>query len=248
REQDMILLGTFLLQAALAGGPADSIVVRGGADPGNRVAVALERVGAEGSPSVAVGLLLNALGGRVNALPNSRFEVLLGGVAMELVDGLPFARIGSEVHPLAAAPALSGGRLMVPPQFAREVLPRVVAGVAWDGGSGELRVPATVAAAPNRTPPQRGPVTATPDEAANSDGPTILPTIRGSTRGASWRAPPIPATLRPPADGRQARGYTIVVDAEHGGVDTGMSGPLARGTPRIQEKHVTLSVSRAVQR
>lgn len=225
----------------------DSVVVRV-SDTGSRVAVAVERSGSGSQPLIAVVPLVEALGGRVSALPNSRFEVLLGAESLELVDGLPFARSGNSVHPLAVAPALSGGRLMVPPQFAREVLPRVVASVTWDRGSGELRLPTTLAAAPSRTPPQRGPVRAAQDDADNGDGPTVLPTIRGNDRDGAPRATPVSSSLPPAADGRPVRRYTIVVDAGHGGVDPGMTGPISRGAPRIQEKHLTLAVSRALQR
>jgi N-acetylmuramoyl-L-alanine amidase len=42
------------------------------------------------------------------------------------------------------------------------------------------------------------------------------------------------------------RGRVVVVDAGHGGPDTGMEGPLGGGT-RIQEKDVTLALARALR-
>lgn len=74
-------------------------------------------------------------------------------------------------------------------------------------------------------------------------------------------AVPVPPTLRVPTDAPAAepdaptsagtgtgslRGRVVVVDAGHGGPDTGMEGPLGGG-PRIQEKEVTLALARAVR-
>jgi N-acetylmuramoyl-L-alanine amidase len=47
------------------------------------------------------------------------------------------------------------------------------------------------------------------------------------------------ALARPPVE---HRAFTIIVDAGHGGVDNGMTGPIGAG-PRIYEKNITLAVS-----
>ena len=258
----MLRIGALLLQSALAAstGGGDSLAVITAGE--GRVAIAVERVGSASIPSLPIGPLALALGGSVEVLPNSRSELQLGGVRVELADGLPFARAGNVVHPLAHPPVLRDDRLLVPQQLAREVLPRLIPDMRWDGSQRALHVPARVLAAatppesppaaPSREPPQRGPLSAMPNEPRSSET-TVLPTIRGpgARSGPPTSAPRPTASSRPAAAGRSgapAGKYTVVVDAGHGGVDNGMSGPLARGAPRIYEKNITLAVSRLVQR
>lgn len=74
--------------------------------------------------------------------------------------------------------------------------------------------------------------------------------FRGSPPGgnAPRVAPPVtpvPAP-RPPAPEKKAEPPVVVVDAGHGGVDRGMSGPL-RGRFRIHEADITLQLARRVR-
>ncbi|HLV27394.1 MAG TPA: N-acetylmuramoyl-L-alanine amidase [Gemmatimonadales bacterium] len=254
----MILIGTLLLQSILApqAGVPDSLAVVTSSSA--RVAIAVERTESGTLPAVAVGPLALALDGLVNALPNSRFNFQVGSQVVELVDGLPFARSGDVVHPLAHAPRLKAGSLMVPTQFAREVLPSVLPEIRWDASTRLLHAPMRVASAseasppasaesaqPDRRPPQRGtlsPVAGDPEPG----GTTVLPTIRGE---GARTGPPTYRSTAAASRGVNTPGnrqYTIVVDAGHGGVDNGMSGPIGRGAPRIYEKNITLAVSRLV--
>src|SRR4029077_1284752 len=59
------------------------------------------------------------------------------------------------------------------------------------------------------------------------------PRSSAASRSDDSRLPPVPVK-------RHRR--TIIVDAGHGGVDNGMTGPLGGG-PRIYEKNVTLAVA-----
>jgi len=59
------------------------------------------------------------------AAPNGgRFVIKIAGVDMELRDQLPFARVGGQLVPLAAAPFVSDGHLYVPFEVVAELLPR----------------------------------------------------------------------------------------------------------------------------
>src|SRR5207248_3585005 len=64
------------------------------------------------------------------------------------------------------------------------------------------------------------------------------PSRTSDARSASTRTP---ESALPPVAAKHNR-RTVIVDAGHGGVDNGMSGPLGKG-PRIYEKDVTLAVA-----
>jgi N-acetylmuramoyl-L-alanine amidase len=74
--------------------------------------------------------------------------------------------------------------------------------------------------------PVRRTTTAPAAPIARRDAPT--------TRAAANRLPPVP---------EKHNRRTIIIDAGHGGVDNGMTGPLGGG-PRIYEKNVTLAVAK----
>ena len=162
-------------------------------------------------------LLAVALGGSAGSLPGGRYRITLGESQIELTEGVPFARVGQEVAPLVLPPLRSGQTFLVPLQLASSVIPRVATGFNYDYAATELRIFNTAARRVVEAPP------ATPSGASSFPGPAATPS-------------------RPRRNARRL----VVVDAGHGGVDNGMTGPIGAG-PRIVEKHVTLSVSRMLE-
>jgi N-acetylmuramoyl-L-alanine amidase len=127
---------------------------------------------------------------------------------------VPFAKVGTEVMPLAAAPFVESGRLYVPMQLVAELLPRLGTGVLYDAERSELRQFFPAAG-------QRPPAVAT----ARNSAPVAAPRVE--------RAAPV---------ARPRRRRLVVVDAGHGGPDNGMTGPIG-GPRKLYEKNVTLAVS-----
>ena len=169
-------------------------------------------------PAIRADLLGPALAATVRQLPNGHYVIAFGTTEIDVAESVPFARVGSDVFPLATAPTMQAQRLVVPVQLLSDVLPRVVKGITYDSLRDELRVTDSttmrrIAAAAGVTASQAGPA-----------GSVLLPTLRGASR-------------------RKSR--VVVVDAGHGGPDNGMTGPIGKG-PRIAEKDITLDVAKKV--
>ena len=148
-----------LLLAFQLAAPAE-LVIRSGARTVNVPATAA-------GPAVRADLLGPALGATVRAAPNGHYLVTVGGTELDVAEHVPFVRVGDAVYPLAAAPVVIDGHLVVPLQLLSEVLPRVSRALAYDRVRDELRVvdstavrvpatpPAKVAAQPRATSAQR---------------------------------------------------------------------------------------------
>jgi N-acetylmuramoyl-L-alanine amidase len=147
------------------------------------------------------------------------------GTRIQVQTGSPYVRVGNEVRQLASSPVLSNGRLMVPVQVVSDVFPEFVPNTRWDSDAGELVV-FTTNAAP-------GPVVGRAARAATParDGESLTTSIAYDD-----------GVRRPPASSKHGR-LTVIVDAGHGGVDNGMSGPIG-GSPKIYEKDITLAVAK----
>ena len=230
------MLGALALafQIALAapvttGAPAQLLVRANGHD--TTVPVQATNVG----PALRADLLAASLGGSVKPRANGHWDVVLPGVTFDVAEQVPFARVGEEVLPLASAPFRDGERLFVPFQVVAEYLPARGTGIIYDPRLGELRVFA---------PPPVGVASA---RARDDDAPVTRSRSSGSSQRQNPRAGardvgPLPVRAATgPVRLRQRR--RVVVDAGHGGVDAGMSGPISGG-PKIYEKDVTLAVSR----
>ena len=96
-------------------------------------------------PGVRADLLGPALGATLRQLPNGHYAITVGGVGLDVAEHLPFVSVGDSVFPLAIAPVLVDGRLVVPLQLLTEVLPRVSSALAYDSVREELRVTDTSA-------------------------------------------------------------------------------------------------------
>ena len=170
-------------------------------------------------PAVRADLLGPALAATVRQLPNGHYVIAFGTTEIDVAESVPFARVGSDVFPLASAPSMQGQRLVVPVQLLSDVLPRVVKGITYDSVRDELRV--TDSATMRRIATTAGVGT---DSQPALSGSVLPPTQPGSSR---------------------RRSRVIVVDAGHGGPDNGMTGPIGKG-PRIAEKDITLAVAKKV--
>ena len=172
-----------------------------------------------GEPSVRADVLMKAMKGTLITGTNLHYTLVLPRVRLDLIDGIPFAKLDTMAVPLTRAPQVRGGQLYLPFQFVSELIPRYVGGYFYDVAQGELRtfMPAMVAvkASPVRTPPAAKP-----------------------------SAPPAaskPISTLPPSKPTQRK--LVVIDAGHGGPDNGMIGPIGT-TAWFVEKDVTLSVAK----
>ena len=154
----------------------------------------------------------------------SSYTLAVWGTELHLEVGVPVVRVGADVRPLAVAPRLQNGRLLVPLQLVSDVFPGVVPNARWDADSAQL-VLFTSVGSTNRTR----------SRATRSDGVATMRNVASSApaRSDDARLPPVP-----PKHYKR----TIIVDAGHGGVDNGMTGPIGGG-PKIYEKDVTLAVA-----
>ncbi len=145
------------------------------------------------------------------------------GARIEVQVGSPYVRSGTEVRQLAAAPTITNGRLMIPLQVVSDVFPEFVPNTRWDADAGELVVFSTDVGAPASVGRRAAPKT------SDRDGLTTSIAYDDGVR-------------RPPSSSKHGR-LTVIVDAGHGGVDDGMSGPIG-GSPKIYEKDITLAVAK----
>ena len=150
----------------------------------------------------------------------SWYSIDAWGAHLEMQAGSPIIRVGGELRQLASAPTVSGGHLMIPVQVVSSVFPEFVPNTRWDIDAGELVVFSTDVAAP----------VIEKAAAPAKERPTYSTSIAYDD------------ARRPPASSKHGR-RTVIVDAGHGGVDNGMSGPIGGG-PKIYEKDITLAVAK----
>ena len=177
-----------------------------------------------GEPSVRADVLMKAMKGMLITSTNLHFTLALPRARMDLIDGIPFAKLDTLTVPLTRAPQVRGGQLYLPFQFVSEVIPRYGGGYSYDIAQGELRT-----SAPNSV------VSASPPRITPSPSVASAPAPRVSPSAAQ---PPVrkPPVTKPPAR------KLVVIDAGHGGPDRGMTGPIGTA-PWFTEKDVTLSVA-----
>jgi len=179
-----------------------------------------------GEAGVRADALMRAMHGTLITGTNLHYTLVLPRARLDLIDGIPFAKRDSLTIPLGRAPQVRGGQLYLPFQFVSDVIPRY-AGYYYDVARAELRTSASAVA-------------------QGAPAPRTAGTTAG-TGAASTPAPPVRAAAStPPAVTRKPPARRVVViDAGHGGPDTGMRGPI--GNPAwFVEKDVTLSVASKV--
>jgi N-acetylmuramoyl-L-alanine amidase len=213
-----------LLAAQIVGAPANSpaptfIIVRDG-----QLTTSVPVTINNGEPSVRADVLMKAMKGMLITGTNLHFTLALPRARMDLIDGIPFAKLDTLTVPLTRAPQMRGGQLYLPFQFVSEVIPRYGGGYFYDVAQGELRTSVSTSVA--GTPAPR--ITPSPS-VASAPAPRTIP---------SAAPPPIrrPAVSKPPVR------KLVVIDAGHGGPDRGMTGPIGT-SPWFTEKDVTLSVA-----
>jgi len=158
----------------------------------------------------------------------SAYTLDVWGVRLQVEVGLALVRLGDDVRQLATAPVLRNGHLFVPLQLISDVFPSTVPNTRWDAESGQLIVFTMATSSGEVTSSARSPEPRVEREVARAPRVAAAP-----SRTDESRLPPVPVR-----HGRRM----IVVDAGHGGVDNGMTGPIGRG-PKIYEKNITLSVA-----
>jgi len=177
-----------------------------------------------GEPSVRADVLMKAMKGMLITGTNFHFTLALPRARMDLIDGIPFAKLDTLTVPLTRAPQVRGGQLYLPFQFVSEVIPRYGGGYSYDIAQGELR-----RSAPNSVVSAPAPRITPSASVASAPPPRVSP---------SAAPPPV---RKPPVNKPPAR-KLVVIDAGHGGPDRGMTGPIGT-TPWFTEKDVTLSVA-----
>ena len=214
----LLLLQTAVSAAAL---PIPTfIVVRDGVS-----AVSIPVTIDGGAPSVRADALMRAMHGTLITSTNLHYTLSLPRMRLDLIDGIPFAKLDTLTVPLTRAPQVRGGVLYLPFQFVSELIPRYAGGYTYDAAQAELRTSTGVVA--NRAPPASATPTASTLPAAQP-----APTAERKTS---------PSTAR--SYKKTAERQLVVIDAGHGGPDRGMTGPI--GTPTwFVEKDVTLAVAK----
>ncbi len=209
----------FLLALQIAGAAASApiptfVIIRDGATA-TSVPVTING----GEPSVRADALMRAMKGALVTGTNLHYTLVLPRVRLDLIDGIPFAKLDTMTVALTRAPQVRGGQLYLPFQFVSEVIPRYVGGYFYDVAQGELRTFVSPTAAA-KSAPVRTPVASKASAAPSTSRPTST----------------VPAS-------KPSQRKLVVIDAGHGGPDNGMTGPIGT-TPWFVEKDVTLSVAK----
>jgi N-acetylmuramoyl-L-alanine amidase len=107
----------------------------------------------DGQPSVRADLLMRAMKGTLITGTNLHYTLALPHARIDLIDGIPFAKLDTLTVPLTRAPQVRGAQLYLPFQFVSEVIPRYGGGYFYDVAMGELRTFVFTAVARAPSPP-----------------------------------------------------------------------------------------------
>ena len=122
------LLVALQLAAATApvGGPDGVLVVK---DASRAIQVQLTPT--PDGPLLRADALRPVVPVTVSHLMGDRWMIIVNGVAIEVVPGRRFAKVGDEHYQLAAAPIVTKGALYVPLQLVVEIVPRLTCSSAF---------------------------------------------------------------------------------------------------------------------
>jgi len=177
-------------------------------------------------PMVSVDALKRVMPIHVSRDSASWYTVEMWGGRLQVESGATTIRVGDDVRPLASSPTVRNGTLLLPLQVVSEVFPAVLPNIRWDAENTRLVLfmSGTGNKAATANPRTVGTTT-------SSDGdvkaPEFIPARGGSLPDVQVKG----------------KRHLIVVDAGHGGVDNGMTGPIGGG-PKIYEKDITLAVAK----
>ena len=188
-------------------------------------------IAAPGGPLLRAELLRPIVPLTVSHLTANRWMLIVNGTAIQVEEGLHFAKVGDQTYQLATAPEVRKGALLVPLQLVAEIIPRIVTNLIWDPARFELRAFSF------------GQVFASREAAASQRAITVRRSGPPAGEPVADRTSVVQVRTIPGGPLRQRR--LVVVDAGHGGPDGGMHGPIGDGPP-IQEKNITLNVARRV--
>ena len=130
----MIAAPLLLAVALFTREPQDSVHVRGIARDTTLAVISTSAGGA-----LRADVVLPLIGGSVSSTKPGRWQVDAPGVSFTLVDGVPFATTKDGPIPLAAAPILRNGALLLPLQILADIVPRIGNRIVWDADSREQR-------------------------------------------------------------------------------------------------------------
>jgi N-acetylmuramoyl-L-alanine amidase len=187
--------------------------------------VRIPTIATAGGPMVSAEALKRVMPIRVSRDSASWYTVEVWGGRLQLETGATAIRVGDDVRPLATAPTIRNGNLLLPLQVVSEVFPAALPNIRWDARNARLELFTTIAG----TRPAQSSTQAT--KASASDAAEKVPAFVPARGGAL------------PAVPQKRKRHLVVVDAGHGGVDNGMTGPIGGG-PKIYEKNITLAVAK----
>lgn len=217
-----------LAAAALGAQPPRALVVRNG-----QQITRIPTTATADGPMLRLRALETAMPLTVRRDSAGWYSVEAWGGRFNLQIGSSVVRVRDAVRQLATAPVLRNGEVLVPVQLISDVFPAVLPNNRWDADSAQLVLMSLAPAPePRRAAPtqQAGEVTRS---VSSCGGDNECEVARANAR-AGGPLPPIP-----PKTSRRR----VIVDAGHGGIDNGMTGPIG-GAPKIYEKNITLAVAK----
>jgi N-acetylmuramoyl-L-alanine amidase len=161
------------------------------------------------------------------------YSVEAWGGRFSLQIGSTVIRMNDVVQRLAAAPVVRNGELLVPLQLISDVFPQLLPNNRWDADNAQLVLLSLAPAPEPRQPAVTQRVGDVARGSSSCGGDNECEVARANAR-AGGPLPPIAA---------KTSRRRVIVDAGHGGIDNGMTGPIGGG-PKIYEKNITLAVAK----
>lgn len=210
-----------VLSVALQIAAARPLVVRSG-----QQLTRIPTVSTANGPMLRLGALGDVIPLTVHRDSASWYTIEAWGARFQVETGSNVIRVNDSIRQLVAAPMMRGGELFIPVQLVSDVLPVLLPNNRWDAESAQL-VLLSMAPAPIPHAQRAPPIAQHPSSDAVTD------VARANARAGG---------VLPPFAAKTSR-RRVIVDAGHGGIDNGMSGPIGGG-PQIYEKDITLAVAK----